>query len=376
MTLTPSPEFTSCGPLPRRKRRYLPKTSVYSPTPKTSSSFPLHTPLNIPLPYPDSEGYDTQEDDDSLYRQSPCSTCGNADPHVFTFYLDCPLGQIISELTPTSPTLSVDIAMQASHEDQELDPSTLGRVSPRSVRTILATNPDLDTCVIRQIADGLIQTLCSRQDTWNNEKQELEARNRSLEEHVLLHEETLATPPEGYVINGNRVQVGIPISEGLTIQPHFVKQLPDSHIACLTPREGVEDMPYIIELYAPRHRSVRDVIFPMPNWLDCSLQGNSDLFQVVSAQVEGLDDWGLTREIHRYRDLDTRIYEVHRKMEELETSLTLLKGQQVHCRHRLDKAHIVDRLPNLEMLACNSESINKQYGRRTAPLPHRATWVD
>ena len=186
----------------------------------------------------------------------------------------------------------------------------------------------------------------------------------------------MATPPEGYVINGNRVQVGIPIGKGLTIQPQFVKQLPDGRIACLTPREGVEDMPYIIELYAPRYRSSQDVVFPMPNWLDWSLRGNSDLFQVVSAQVEGLDDWGLTREIHCYRDLNTRIYEVRRKMEELETSLALLKGQQVHCHHRLDEAHIVDRLPNLEMLARNSEAVAKQYGRRTAPLPRRATWVD
>jgi hypothetical protein len=135
-------------------------------------------------------------------------------------------------------------------------------------------------------------------------------------------------------------------------------------------------MPYIIELYAPRYRSSRDVIFPMPNWLDRSLRGNSELFQVVSTQVKGLDDWGLTREIHCYRDLDTRIYEVRRKMEELETSLALLKGQQVHCRHRLDEAHIIDCLPNLAILACNSESITKQYGRRTAPLPRRATWVD
>jgi hypothetical protein len=135
-------------------------------------------------------------------------------------------------------------------------------------------------------------------------------------------------------------------------------------------------MPYIVELYAPRYCSSRDVIFPMPNWLDRSLRGNSDLFQVVSAQVEGLDDWGLTREIHCYRDLNTRIYEVRCKMEELETSLALLKGQKVHCRHCLDEVHIVDCLPNLEMLICNSEGIAKQYGRRTAPLPRRATWVD
>jgi len=135
-------------------------------------------------------------------------------------------------------------------------------------------------------------------------------------------------------------------------------------------------MPYIIELYAPHHCSSRDIIFPMPNWLDRSLRGNSDLFQVVSTQVEGLDDWGLTCEIHHYRDLNTCIYEVRCKMEELETSLALLKGQQVHCHHRLDKAHIVDRLPNLEMLARNSEGIAKQYGRRTAPLSRQATWVD
>jgi hypothetical protein len=83
----------------------------------------------------------------------------------------------MSDLAPTSPTLSVDVAMRASQEDQEFDPSTIGRVSPRSVRTILAANPDLDACVIRQIAEGLIQTLCSRQDSWNDEKQRLEARN-------------------------------------------------------------------------------------------------------------------------------------------------------------------------------------------------------
>jgi hypothetical protein len=71
----------------------------------------------------------------------------------------------MSEIAPTPPTLSVDITMRASQEDQELNPSTLGRVSPRSVRTILAANPDLDACVICQIADGLIQMLCSRQDS-------------------------------------------------------------------------------------------------------------------------------------------------------------------------------------------------------------------
>jgi hypothetical protein len=135
-------------------------------------------------------------------------------------------------------------------------------------------------------------------------------------------------------------------------------------------------MPYIVELHTPHYRSSRDVIFPMPNWLDCSLRGNSDLFQVVSAQIEGLEDWGLTREIHRYRDLNTHIYKVCQKMEELETSLTLLKGQQVHCHHHLDEAYIINRLPNLEMLTHNSEGITKQYGRHTAPLPHWATWVN
>ena len=167
------------------------------------SSFPLHTPLNTPLLYTNLEEYNTQEDDDSLYRCSPCSTCDSTDPHVFTFYLDHPLSHIMSNLAPTSPTLSIDIAMQASHEDQGINPSTIGCISPRSVRAILSSNPDLDACIVRQIADGLIQMLCSRQDSWNAEKQELKARNQSLEERVLLYKETLATPPEGYIINGN-----------------------------------------------------------------------------------------------------------------------------------------------------------------------------
>jgi hypothetical protein len=47
------------------------------------------------------------------------------------------------------------------------------------------------------------------------------------------------------------------------------------------------------------------------------------------------------------------------KIEELENSLALLKGQQVHYHHHLDEAHITDCLPNLEMLTCNLERIAK-----------------
>jgi hypothetical protein len=54
--------------------------------------------------------------------------------------------------------------------------------------------------------DGLVKTLCVRQDQWTTEKQRLEERVRGLEEHLLVHEENLVTPPEGYVENGGRVK--------------------------------------------------------------------------------------------------------------------------------------------------------------------------
>jgi len=64
------------------------------------------------------------------------------------------------------------------YEDtQDLSLPSLGHVSPRSVRAVLTSNPDLDASVICQIVDGLIKTLCICQDRWNIEKQELEARN-------------------------------------------------------------------------------------------------------------------------------------------------------------------------------------------------------
>ena len=74
-------------------------------------------------------------------------------------------------------------------------------------------------------------------------------------------------PPEGYIINGNRVQVRIPIREGLSIMAKFIKQLPDGCVACLMDREGFKDMPYIVKLYTPRQPST-GAIFPMPAWLD------------------------------------------------------------------------------------------------------------
>ena len=113
-------------------------------------------------------------------------------------------------------------------------PPSLGCLSLKSVGAVLAANPDLDAIVICQIVDSLIKMLCSCQDRWNDEKQALEARNRSLEDCILLHEETLVVLLEGYVVNGNQVQVGIPIREGLSAMAKWVKQLPDGHVACLT----------------------------------------------------------------------------------------------------------------------------------------------
>ncbi len=128
----------------------------------------------------------------------------------------------------------------------------LGCLSPQSVGTVLTANPDLSAVVICQIVDGLIKMLYRHQDRWNDEKQALEARNQSLEDRILLHKKTLATPPEGYILNGNRVQVGIPIREGLSIMAKFIKQLPDGCITCITDQEGFKDMPYIVELqYMP-----------------------------------------------------------------------------------------------------------------------------
>ncbi len=96
----------------------------------------------------------------------------------------------------------------------------------------------------------------------------------------------------------------------------------------------------------------------------------------MAQQIEELDDWGLIQEIHCYRDIDTHLYETRRKIEELENSLVLLKGQQTHCHYRLNEAHITDHLPNLEMLTRNSEGVCKQYGRCTQALPHHTTWAD
>ena len=67
-------------------------------------------------------------------------------------------------------------------------------------------NPDLEASVLRLMMDGLVKTLCVRQDQWTTEKQRLEERVRGLEEHLLVHEENLVTPPEGYVENGGRVK--------------------------------------------------------------------------------------------------------------------------------------------------------------------------
>jgi hypothetical protein len=231
----------------------------------------------------------------------------------------------------------------------------------------------LDAAVLRGIAESLVTTLATRQEAHDLKEDELEARISELETEVHFWQTDKDVPPDGYVINGGRVTVGIPIGEGLSVQAKFVKQLPDGRVACLSDRDDMDDLPYFLELYAQPFPSRDGEHHPIPIWFERALRANSEIFTNVKRLIGQQDDWGLAREIERYRTLDQHLFDTRRQIDNLESMVSSYSAQLHHSRLRLDAANVIDRIPNLEMLVRNTEGLNRrQVARRTAPLPRRA----
>src|SRR6267142_1289777 len=203
-------------------------------------------------------------------------------------------------------------------------------MSPRTTQTILANNDDLDAVVLRSIANGLLTTIANRETDMAMQHHRFTDRIKGLEERILEYEETFERAPEGYILNDGRVpHFRIPCGNGLSRPAKWIKLNDDGTVSGFADTDGPKSNPHVADLYAQADDQYTEEgdarpALPLPPWFRFLLVGPSVDFALLHNALVDHDDWGLTREVHQYCDLDRKFSDACVKLEQMQVDLNAI----------------------------------------------------
>jgi hypothetical protein len=158
-------------------------------------------------------------------------------------------------------------------------------------------------------------------------------------------------PPAGFVENNGQLHYfSIPLQAGTNdrcIAPYI--QLLDGPV----PRAagtlgGPGDPVFTTEVYAQPSSNVGVANPPVPKWLLCAIDSDSEIFDAFALEVQDMtQDWGLYTDICCYHHVDAELTNIAARIraleaEEVETRITL-----ANCRRRLHAANAGETLAHL-----------------------------
>jgi len=244
-------------------------------------------------------------------------------------------------------------------------------MSPRTTQTILATNDDLDAVVLRSIANGLLTTIACRETDMAMQHHRFTDRIKGLEDRILEYEETFERAPEGYILNDGRVpHFRIPCGNGLSRPAKWIKLNDDGTVSGFADTDGPKSNPHIAKLYAQpddQYTEEGDArpALPLPPWFRFLLVGPSHDFALLHNALVDHDDWGLTREVHRYRELDREFSDICIKLEQMQVDLDAISQARSSSESRLLLARASEQVDKLENVPRKAQATRSAWKRKS-----------
>ena len=239
-------------------------------------------------------------------------------------------------------------------------------MSPATIATTLAAHPDFNADILRAITKGLLATIARRDAQENIEIRRLNEQIRGLHDHVEHYENIFEKAPDGYIENDGRVpHFYIPLGEGVFKPAKWIKKLEDGRVAGFHTDQGPNESPYVIDLYAEADTAGHDEsnpIEPLPTWFRALLIGPSSDFVHLQCDIGDLDDWGLAREIARFRELDQEAAELAARVDVLHEELDATHDARTMSEKRLVLARASQKAAQLENLP-RKVSMMSSYSR-------------
>ena len=242
-------------------------------------------------------------------------------------------------------------------------------MSPNTIVTTLAAHPDLNADILRAITKGLLTTIDRRNAHENIEIRHLKEQIAGLHNRVEHYKNIFECAPDGYIENDGRVpHFFIPLGDGVFKPAKWIKKLEDGRITGFHEQQGPNESPYIIDLYAQADtvgHGKENPIEPLPAWFHALLIGLSSDFVHLQRDIGDLDDWGLAREIARFRELNQEAAELAARVKVLHEELDVTRDARTMSEKRLvltcasQKAARLENLPKkVSMLSTHSHRKN------------------
>jgi hypothetical protein len=115
-----------------------------------------------------------------------------------------------------------------------------------------------------------------------------------LKQHVLHYEETFNHAPDGFILNNGQVSnFHIPVGDGLYQEAKWIRLNDNGTVSGYTTEQGLNQQPYIIDLYVSPDNTVNSPIVALPTWFRHMLTGPGGDFHILQTTVADTNNWGL-----------------------------------------------------------------------------------
>jgi hypothetical protein len=231
-------------------------------------------------------------------------------------------------VNPMSSAASFNASNESPHEAPlQLPPCHCNSpapiaLSPRTIQTTLQTQANINTPLLRSIANGLLQTIADREATTAVATKWYKDRVHHLKQRILHYEDTFNHPPTGYILNNGKIaNFHIPVSDGLFQEAKWIRLNDDGTVSGYHSSQGPNQQPHVINLYASPDFSIDAPLEALPSWFQYLLTGLGGDFQILQQAVADMDNWGLAHEISRYRELDDDVMAIAIKIKQYQRDL-------------------------------------------------------
>jgi len=121
--------------------------------------------------------------------------------------------------------------------------------SPHTVETIFATNANIDSSTLCNIATSLVQTVKNRKEIHRFAVIAFDDWIKRLESTIEGYAKTYEQAPDGYVRNTMYPDLKIPLGEGAYAEAYWVTPAHDGYVQAYGQEQGLLDTPYSLPIY-------------------------------------------------------------------------------------------------------------------------------
>jgi len=243
---------------------------------------------------------------------------------------------------------------------------------PRTTQSTLDANANIDTELLRTIANGLLTTIANCETDTAVQYCHFAEQIQALQECILHYEETFEWAPEGYTLNDGCIpHFRIPHGNGLLCLAKWIKLNNDSTASSYTDTDGPNTMPHIINLYAQADDQYDEEGEAKPAlnilmWFCHLLVGPTADFQLLHNALVIHNNWGLTCKVHHYHDLDNEFADLCVRLEHLQVKLDAMQQARHSCESRLQLARAPEQVEKLKNILRKAQALHTVWKHKSS----------